>query len=111
MTNHHCVHRAKGTWYARGDGLQNLLLVCRIRCFGLLDTDAEGLELVEVKWFSPLKGYGFLNRPGQDTDIFLHIATLRRAGIERAFPGDRLMAEIQGRDRGEAAVRVIRAGS
>jgi cold shock protein len=73
------------------------------------EISTEGMEEVEVKWFSPLKGYGFVNRPGEDTDIFLHIATLRRAGIGRVFTGDMLLAELEGRDRGEAAVRVARA--
>jgi CspA family cold shock protein len=72
------------------------------------DISTEGMEQVEVKWFSPLKGYGFVNRPGEDTDIFLHIATLRRAGIGRIFTGDVLLAELEARDRGEAAVRVAR---
>ncbi len=43
-----------------------------------------------VKWFDPLRGYGFVNCTDIEGDVFLHAATLRRAGLEDVQPGDPL---------------------
>jgi cold shock protein len=69
-------------------------------------TPTSGLELVEVKWFNRLRGYGFVTRGDGSEDIFLHMETLRRFGITDIRPGQKLLVRFGDGPKGLMAAEV-----
>lgn len=59
-----------------------------------------------VKWFSPLKGYGFISPHEGGKDVFLHITVLRNAGITALSPGQNVRMQVVTARKGPEAVSV-----
>lgn len=58
-----------------------------------------------VKWFSPVKGYGFVTRDDGE-DLFLHYSGLAPGQERRLFPGDRVEFNEADGEKGLKAVDV-----
>ena len=66
---------------------------------------AEQMDGV-VKWFSAIKGYGFIQPNSGGKDVFLHITVLRNAGIQGLNPGQAVRMKVLTARKGPEAVSI-----
>jgi CspA family cold shock protein len=68
--------------------------------------DVDGV----VKWFSSLKGYGFVSPNDGGKDVFVHITILRNAGLDSLMPGQNVRMKVVTARKGPEAVQVQLSG-
>ncbi len=47
-----------------------------------------------VKWFNPIKGYGFIQPSDGSQDAFVHISALERAGLTSLREGQKVQYDL-----------------
>lgn len=74
-------------------------------------SSAEPVDLVEltgvIKWFDVAKGFGFIIPDNGTEDVLLHVTCLRRDGYRTVLEGARVVCEVQKRERGYQAFRIL----
>lgn len=61
-----------------------------------------------VKWFNPIKGYGFIQPSDGSRDAFVHISAVERAGLKSLREGQKIEFElVPGRDGKSSAENLV----
>lgn len=75
------------------------------------ESHADAVDLIEItgviKWFDVAKGFGFIIPDNGMEDVLLHVTCLRRDGYQTVLEGTRIVCEIQKRERGYQAFRIL----
>ncbi len=61
----------------------------------------------KVKWFSPEKGYGFIEREAGD-DVFVHFSAIQEEGFKSLEEGQEVEFDIVEGDKGPQAANVVK---
>lgn len=60
----------------------------------------------KVKWFNDSKGYGFIERPDGEDDVFVHFSAIQMDGFKTLSEGQEVEFELVTGDRGPQAANV-----
>ncbi len=62
----------------------------------------------KVKWFNASKGYGFLERPDEEADVFVHFSAIQGDGFKSLEEGEEVEFSIAATDKGLQAEDVVK---
>ena len=61
-----------------------------------------------VKWFNPVKGFGFIQPDDGEKDAFVHVSAVERAGLPNLAEGQRIEYELQRGQNGKSSAENLR---
>ena len=61
-----------------------------------------------VKWFNPVKGYGFIEPQDGSKDAFVHISAVERAGLSSLSEGQNVEYELQRGQNGKSSAENLK---
>lgn len=64
----------------------------------------------KVKWFNASKGYGFLERPDGEADVFVHFSAIQGEGFRSLEEGEAVEFSVAKTDKGLQAENVSKLG-
>src|SRR5258708_686661 len=82
-------------------------LGCKEECHPMSENRTSGT----VKWFSRVKGYGFIEPDGGDKDVFVHYSAIIGDGYRNLEEGQRVEFSIEETGKGPQAVQVMGVGT
>jgi cold shock protein len=65
------------------------------------------LQTGTVKWFNADKGYGFIQPENGDSDAFVHVSAVERAGMDTLREGDRVRYELVRGNNGKSSAEEL----
>jgi len=61
-----------------------------------------------VKWFSDIKGYGFIRHDGDEEEVFVHYSAIQGDSFKSLSEGQRVQFDILEGPKGKYASNVVR---
>ncbi len=61
-----------------------------------------------IKWFNDAKGYGFIEQPEGQEDVFVHFSSIIMEGFKTLSEGQEVEFELKQTDKGLQAANVTR---
>ncbi len=83
----------------------------RARCAGVYNYLKENDIMTSgtVKWFNPVKGFGFITPDDGTKDAFVHISAVERAGLAGLNEGQKNDYELQRGQNGKSSAENLKA--
>ncbi len=77
-----------------------------------MDTEITHSEIsAVVKWFNPVKGFGFVQPSDGSPDAFMHISVVQSAGLEHLPQGATIICDLSAGQKGPQVTTVHRVES
>jgi cold shock protein len=63
-----------------------------------------------VKWFNPVRGFGFIRPDDGSRNLFVHTSALERSELDGLVEGQKVRFDVQRARNGKLAVANLKAG-
>jgi cold shock protein len=63
-----------------------------------------------VKWFNPVRGFGFIRPDDGSRNVFVEVSALQRSGLDQLVEGQKVRFDLERAQNGKPAVANLKAG-